>query len=408
MPFDPATALTYARALARPRLLGTGEDDIVAQEISDNLTRFGWRVERQPFEFVTGVNQMVRLMVAAGEVFVLLIFWAWGVSDWLSIPMAALLLALLFSIEGLLRAAEGASLERTDSLLSRVCWQVGKRYRTANIIARFTPSSGASPFGEHEWGGASHLYLVAHFDSKGQFIPVVIRAGLFFLLSTGVGVFASATLLRAVFPALTSLGALAGIVALLAGVPLLLLDSNNHSSGAIDNASGLGLVLHLAECLAHDSTWREKLDVTILITSAEELAVMGAAAYVRANLRALQAQTRFLHILNFDGIGVKGRLNFAGQPGRLWDATRQACAELGLPLVRLGLGGVMFDHIPFERHGLDALTLTSVGSASWYVHTVRDTVDQLDEEGFRQGGAVALRVIDLLSAQAHPGTSSSR
>jgi hypothetical protein len=395
MTFDPQIALAYARALARPRLLGTGEDESVAREIVEQLTRFGWQVERQPFEFVTGVNQVVRLAVLAGEILILLIFWAWDVSAWLPIPLALILLALLFSIERLLRAAEAASLERADSFLSRLCWRLGRRYTTANIVARLRPRPDPA-----RALSATSIYLVAHFDSKGQFIPVVVRAGLFAGLSGGALVFASLTLLRAFFPALTSLGALAGVVAVLAGVPLLFLDTNNHSPGAIDNASGLGLVLHLAECLGPDSTWREKLDVTVLITSAEELALMGAAAYVRANLSALRAQSQNLYILNFDGIGIKGRLHYAGRPGRLLELTRRACAELGLPLARFRLGGVLFDHMPFARQGLDALTLMSIGPAAWWVHTARDTANKLKEEGFRQGGAAALRVIEILAGNS--------
>lgn len=397
MNFDPATALVYARAFARPRLLGTGEEEVVAQEIVDQLTHFSWQVERQPFAFVTGVNQMVRWLVLAGEVLILLLFWAWGGSEWISFPLALLLLALFFSTDYLLRAAEAASLEPTDSWLSRMCWHLGKRYATANIVARPPTSSISQPQGI-ELGQESrpHLYLMAHLDSKGQSIPVVVRAVLFGVLGGGALIFATSTLLRAILPALTSPGALAGIAALLAGVPLLFLDTDNRSAGAIDNASGLGLVLHLAECLGQDPTWREKLDVTVLITSAEELAVMGAAAYVRANLNRLRVQVNNLYILNFDGIGVKGRLNYVGQPGRLLELTRQTCAELGLPLARFGLGGVLFDHIPFARPGLDALTLISLGPASWWVHTARDTVDKLDEDGFRQGGAVAVRVIEGL------------
>lgn len=425
MPFNPQTALAYARALARPRLLGSGEDEAVAQKIVEQLTRFGWQVERQPFEFVTGVNQIIRLLIVTGEVLILLIFWAWGVSVWLSILLAALLLTLLFSVESVLRAAEGASLEQTNSLLSRVCWRVGKRYRTANIVARINPHpnpAGApsasfdyvqdtdgggspglpAPFALFKWGGAgggvSHLYLMAHLDSKGQAIPVVLRAVLFGVLGGGALLFAILTLLRTFFPAFTSLGALAGIGAMLAGVPLLFLDANNRSPGAIDNASGLGLVLHLAECLAQDMAWREKLEVTLLITSAEELAVMGAAAFVRANLNTLQTEADNLLFLNFDGIGVRGRLNYAGRSGRLLNLIRQACAELGLPLARFGFGGVLFDHIPFVRRGFEALTLMSLGPAAWWVHTARDTVDKLEAEGFRQGGAVALRVVEKLAS----------
>lgn len=392
MSFKPRLALDYARQLARPRLLGTAEVETVAQEVLDQLHRFGWQVERQPFEFVTGVNQMIRLVVLAAEILILLIFWTWEVSVGVSVTLALLLLGLWLSVERLLRAAEVASLAPTQSSLSRLCWWLGERYQTANLVAH--RPARPEPAGSSTGGVRPQLYLMAHLDSKGQFMPVIVRALLFGLLSGGALIFAAVTLLRPAWPALTSVGALAGMAALLAGGPLLFLDVNNRSPGAIDNASGLGLVLHLAEILGGDPAWRDKLDVTVLITSAEELAVMGAAAYVHANGSRLKASHTC--ILNFDGVGVRGRLNYVGGPGRLLDLTRQVGAELGLPLKRFGLGGVLFDHIPFARQGLDALTLTSIGSASWWVHTAHDTVDKLDEEGFRQAGAVALKVIEKL------------
>ena len=33
MPFDPGAALAHARALSRPRRVGSGEDEVVAGEI---------------------------------------------------------------------------------------------------------------------------------------------------------------------------------------------------------------------------------------------------------------------------------------------------------------------------------------------------------------------------------------
>ncbi len=51
MEFDPNKALAYAQALSRPRLVGSGEDERVAQEIVARLESFGYKVEREPFQF---------------------------------------------------------------------------------------------------------------------------------------------------------------------------------------------------------------------------------------------------------------------------------------------------------------------------------------------------------------------
>jgi len=250
---------------------------------------------------------------------------------------------------------------------------------------------------------------VAHYDSKSQQIPLTARVVLFVVaIASGLG-FAGLTLLAVVFPVLTPAAMAIGIMAMLAGLPLLILDIGDASPGAIDNASSVGLVLHLAERLAASSRWRDRLQVTILVTSAEEMTVMGAEAYARENELALrrQAEAGGLYIVNLDGIGVDGKLYLAGgsptvkaggqrPAGRLADWIHKACGELGITIERFGLAGVMFDHMPFARRGLDAVSLIAVGPATRFVHTPQDTVDKLDVRGFEQAGQVILKVIARL------------
>ncbi len=390
MKFDPQQALSYARALARPRLVGTDEDEAVASEIAKRLENFGYHVERQPFEFVSGVNLAVRLEVLAGQLLILATFWAWGQGPWLTVASAILILALLFAIERLNRWAEAASLapgNRTSPF-----WQERLRhYRATNLVARLPDGPDQIP--------RPHLYLVAHSDSKSQFVPLLVRVVLFMIVSLGAAAMAGLTLVRVAIPGVTPAAALCGLAALLAGIPLLLLDVGNFSPGAIDNASGVGLVLHLAECLGQERGWRDKLHLTVLITSAEEFALMGAAASVHAHDSELRRQAREggLSLVNLDSIGMAGKLYCAGGRGRLLNLVRQVCDELGIPLGRLRLIGVLFDHLPFARRGFDALSLMTIGRAVWAVHTARDTVDKLDEAGFRQSGEVVLKLVEKLT-----------
>jgi Zn-dependent M28 family amino/carboxypeptidase len=178
---------------------------------------------------------------------------------------------------------------------------------------------------------------------------------------------------------------------------LLFLDVGNASPGAIDNASSVGLVLHLAECLVQRHDLRDKLHVTILISSAEEMMVMGTAAFVKAHERQLRRQS-WLSILNFDGIGVDGDLYWAGRSSsRLIRHIRQACDDRRLPLRRFRFVGAMFDHIPFAQHGFDAVTLMAIGRASRSIHTPGDSIDKLHIRGFDQAGQVTLRIIEQMA-----------
>ena len=206
-----------------------------------------------------------------------------------------------------------------------------------------------------------------------------------------------------------------GLLTLAAAFPLLFLDVGNNSPGAIDNASSVGLVLHLAEVLAQRADWRNRLRLTILMPGAEEMTLMGSVAYVTAHEELLHEQDRNggVYVLNFDGIGIDGDLYYVGRSHpwhnddrlNLLARVQSACVELDLPLKRFGFVGALFDHIPFAQRGFDAISLIAVGQASRSVHTPADSIDRLHVRGFDQAGRLALRVIDTVIRQGStPGS----
>ena len=377
MRFNPETALRYACEIARPRRVGSGEEQVVAREIVARLQSFGCRVELQPFRFATGVNTAIAVEVGLSLLLIALAIWSKEAAPW----AALLILGMALFFERLNRMVEAASIAGQtprEANLSGL-WQAA-----FNILATLPGSDSSLP----------NLYLVAHYDSKSQRVPLLVRMTMFVVVLGGGAAFAALTLLG-----LSTAAVMVGMVVIIVGLPLVFLvaDSGNESPGAIDNASGAGLVLHLAECLAE----RRDLNLTILITSAEEMAVMGAAAFVRHNEVVLrqQAEGGGLFVLNFDGVGVDGKLHYAdshNQRGRLTGLIKQIVNERRLPLSRFWLAGVLFDHVPFAQHGFDAVTLVTLGKASLSVHTAEDTADKLHVRGFEQAGLVALEVAERL------------
>jgi hypothetical protein len=403
MYFDPLIALQYAASISRPRRVGSGADEAVAAEIADQLHGWGYQVERQPFTFSTASEIFLKLFVLAGVLlFAALLIW----HDRIVAVLLVLLVGLFMPLN---RRVQAAALEHDGRGLK---W--GRRYATANLIARpslpaqFAKQSPSAPGIASSLDNASrnddvpHLYLVAHYDSKSQLMPLVMRITLFMLAIIAGLILVVLTL----FDVSTVLYLPIGLLALAAAVPLLFLDVGNNSPGAIDNASSVGLVLHLAEVLAQRSDWQDKLHLTLLFPSAEELTLMGSVAYATAHEALLHEQDHNggLYVLNFDGIGVDGDLYYVGhslQPQNgdrinLLARVQSACTELDLPLKRFGFVGALFDHIPFAQHGFDAISLIAVGRASRLVHTPADSIDQLHVRGFDQAGRVALRVIEYL------------
>jgi Zn-dependent M28 family amino/carboxypeptidase len=162
--------------------------------------------------------------------------------------------------------------------------------------------------------------------------------------------------------------------------------------------------------LAQRTDWQDRLRLTILLPSAEEMTLMGSVAYVTAQEEMLRAHDRDggLYVLNFDGVGVDGDLYYVGHSHQspngdrlsLLARVQSACAELNLPLKRFGFAGALFDHIPFAQRGFDAISLIAVGRASRSVHTPADSIEQLHVRGFDQAGRVALQVIEQMMRPA--------
>lgn len=388
MNFNPHIALAYAASLARPRRVGSGLDAVVADEIAAQLCGWGYQVDRQPFTFSTAPELLLKAVILASLLLVLTMLFSherWpAVAD-----LAALLLVILIGLfMPLNRRVQARAWRGTlhNSSFTPGLPRLLKRYTTANLIAQLPLPERAD---------VPHLFLVAHYDSKSQRMPLVMRLTLFMLAISAGLILVGLTLLHLS----SALYLPIGLLAVAAACPLLFLDVGNNSPGAIDNASSVGLVLHLAEVLAQRTDWQDKLRLTILLPSAEELTLMGSVAYVTVHADALrrQAGQGGLAILNFDGIGVDGGLYYVGRPGKLRQHVQQACRDLTLPLKRFAFVGALFDSIPFAQRGFDALSLMTVGRASRSVHTPRDAVDQLHVRGFDQAGCVALRVIEQLT-----------
>lgn len=380
--FSGRKALDYATSVARPRLVGTAEHDRVADELAARLEQWGYQVEREPFEFSTALNALLAWTlfvnaVALAAIIVLRSLWPQLSGIGAVINLVFLILAAVIG-----RSISNYAVATPDAAWrERLAYRLGKRYAADNLVATLPETNQPR----------RTLYLVAHYDSKSQRWPLVMRIALFMLLIPGTLLAIGAALLSHS----STLIDVIGLGAAVASIMLVLLGTGNASPGAIDNASGVGTVLHLAEILAARTDWRERLRVVVLLPSAEEIGLMGTTAYVKRHAAQLQQEKAL--ILNFDGVGVDGELQRVGAASSELATLIQAAAQdNATPIARFRFIGALFDHIPFAQYGLDAVSLIAVGRASRSIHTPHDTIDQLHERGFNQAGQVVLRVISQL------------
>jgi hypothetical protein len=397
MAFNPNTALEYARSLSFPRRVGSEGERRALAQIRARLEAAGYTVEAQAFEASTGAEAALALFIGTLEILIVLTLAAWTGPAWLSaVPAAALLggLALAGRVSGGLGAAVVAAPdERTPPGWKGWLRRLGHRRVTHNLMAHLHVEAGTE---------RPRLILMAHWDSKSQAMALWVRMALITAAGTGGMAFAALSLARVIWPGATSIAAVCGLLALVAGLPVLFLylqGSGNGSPGAVDNASGAGLLLHLAQVLRETP---RAINVTFLFTGAEEWGLQGATAFVRAaHGEGGLAQTA---VLNLDGVGTDGRVAYVGRSdSRLARLARSACAELGWPARRLALGGALFDHTVFAEAGADAISLITTGAAAQFAHTPRDDADKLSAEGLRRTGEIVLRVVSGIELEGAPG-----
>jgi len=244
---------------------------------------------------------------------------------------------------------------------SRVLWGAPAQVQGVNLIGR---RPGAAP----------RIWLVAHYDSKGQPISMALRlAGAAALLVGAAACGVAAVMGWPVLPAV-ALAVLGGIV--LAGNRV-----TDQSPGAVDNASAVVAVLMLLDLLPPDA------NAGVIFSDAEELGLLGARAL--ASERA--ALLRGTAVVNFDGLDDRGSpAAFLHRPGPLG---RAVAAELGAARARWL--PILVDGIALAPPAAECVTIMQ---GDWrtarIVHTPRDTADRLTLAGARhvaEGVARAIR-----------------
>ena len=360
--FDARIAL---EALARPRLTGTEGAAQARELLKSRLEEYGYEVRESPFIFSSWPGRFG--VSVAGFLYLIGSVWA----TWMLLqghPGVALvvLLTLLFLV--------GAVAVLATPAMAVLRWG---RVQGVNLIA-------------HVPNHRPRYYMMAHYDSKSQPIPLAFR-GPAIVLAALVWLANSVVATAALFDPIwnrTEVALALGAAGAISGLILVFCWVNNRSPGALDNASGAATLLGVAEREA------ARGDVAFILTDAEELALAGAIAV------AGQLPPSF-GVINVDGIDDKGGLYLIerfgwrkkkGAAPHLAAALLAAAEALNLPAKRRDVPlGLMLDHIPVVRAGTPALTVMrgSLGSML-RVHRPADNLEAMT------GLGVSL-VVDLLS-----------
>ncbi|MGI8619346.1 MAG: M28 family peptidase [Gemmatimonadaceae bacterium] len=225
-------------------------------------------------------------------------------------------------------------------------------------------------------GDRDPVWLVAHLDSKSQPVPMLVRIGAIIVASVAMVVTVAVAMAVGFTEGKYQVGDFFWVLVSVAGavgsLAMMLSLVGDRSQGAVDNASGVASALLVASELPADHP------AGVVITSAEELGLQGARAWVRRN------STRPASAINFDGIDDVGTLTcMASRRSPLATRLRSSAEQGGSRMRFRGvLPGIMVDSSALNRSNWDAVTI-SKGNFSTLarIHTPGDSPGRLNGTG---------------------------
>jgi len=170
-----------------------------------------------------------------------------------------------------------------------------------------------------------------------------------------------------------------------------------NSPGAVDNASGVGMVLALAEAFAENPP--KRLRTGFLITGAEEPGLYGAEVF-SGKLREYKGK---VFVFNIDMVGAGDEIQVVTRVGSLLPQdTSKKINEL-LFEINPDARAVWYslkssDFAPFLRSGIEAVSIQTGGSgiAETAYHTRKDTFDLIDISTLTKTGNFISRFVEML------------
>lgn len=384
MAFERARAYSHVQALGFPRLSGTPGEEKAGDYIIAQLEGYGLAAAVQSFSYSTFPYAVILRAAILLQAFLLLL----AISQFSGRPLLSAFLALLLL---------GFTLKSTRwGSLFEIGYDIGPRKKSRNIYARV---EGSEPH--------TNLIFLSHYDSKSQTIPIAVRM-LFYLLF-----YFGTMLLSVVILVLLAAGRpegimeglrWTGVVVSLFALPLLLNFTGNSSPGALDNASGVGIVLELARCLS--GRVPRGLDVTFLFTGAEEMGLAGAVRFAQELGAAYN--NRKTYCISYDGAGAEGKLRLTtryGMPpvrtsGELAELALSFCRSRGFECAETYLPvGAGLEQTPIYSRGFEVITVHSgkLAHPLLSVHSRRDVPENLDPVSMEKCGRLGEALAYMLA-----------
>lgn len=373
-----------------PRFSGTPEEARAADLVAEEFTRAGLEVAREPLEASPRAITRIRIL-------------AHGLAALLALILGAMVerYSVVATIVGATFLALVVVSGRWPRFLERF-FDARPSISSANVIGRVRRSGSRVIL-------PTRVVLLAHLDSKSSrdptFVPVALLLGAVAIVAIlFVRAALAAVHLVTAPPLLMTLPLACFAVAAL--LRALSNPSGNESPGAMDNASGLAILIDAAHTLPADvESHHPGVELVFLATGAEEIGLAGAMRWIQAHGDECDpGRTVFV---NVDSVGVgRGLLALdvrgrAPDGRRMREVVREAARTAGVAMrVLPGLPGVGVDTMPIAARGFATVTILGqvLGAASRRIHTSRDSIEALGEGGMDDAKRVVREIVRAVAA----------
>lgn len=381
MDFSGERAKKIAEEISIPRLTGSSGEHKVIDIIIDFLKANGYSPEVDKFRFsitpAEVVLKIIQILIGGTSALSLILFNNFPI---LSVLISVVIAGTIVLLTGWSRLTE---IFYDFKFLTR---------ESHNIFAR-----------NFLQDGLPDVIFMAHYDSKSQTFSIKFRIFLNIVGITAV-LFSIISIIFCYFSGMKIPGVLIYIIAVLSILPFLILIFNftgNSSPGAVDNASGVAVVLELARILKE---WKGKANLYFLLTGAEESGLAGAVKFIQKYENKFKKGNTFF--VNYDGISneftpvitVKYGLLATRTSRKLEYALTEIFRKRGMnPRSTWLLIGAGLDSIPVSSRGFDSITI-SCGSLQTMktIHSVFDSVKNLSDQTLKLIGDSSLELLEYI------------
>ncbi len=370
---DKSSILDNLEILSFPRLSGTKDEKKAFQILKEKIEYLGLKTYSQEFRFSTFYSRTYPKMG------VLFTFWLFLVLvadiDFIFTLINIILIGFLFLILFLItRKPEHITLKHV--------------FGSQNLFTILRPKSVSSNnIGELENTLKREKTIVfqSHIDSKGQNLSIQARIISFKVWSYSILSLIVLLILDSIFLVefIIILEVIALCFYLLSTVFILINITTNKSKGAIDNASGMVILLELLKYYSKIDNRLNQYNIIFLFTGAEETGTMGIRHFY--NMIKIYEKRNFI-IFNFDAIGKDleafSRTSIKKKNNQFYELFFEETKKFGinLTLKRFSFGthsdGIfMIGNKKYLGIGFGDII------AYQYVHSINDTIDKIDIKG---------------------------